>query len=89
MGKKFKNLQARVIKIIHHHSEYDKERRFVTILNKKKLKADLVILKCLQGTTIPNFASHGERVSHDYGTRGNKAILHVPRVRTEVAKKSF
>ena len=48
-----------------------------------------LIFKCLQGTTIPNFASYAERVSHNYGTRGNKATLRVPRVRTEAAKKSF
>ena len=61
----------------------------MTIFNQKKFKAGILIFKCLQGTTIPNFASYAERVSHNYGTRGNKATLRVPRVRTEAAKKSF
>ena len=89
MGKKFENLQARAIKIIHHHPEFDQEHGHMTILNQKKFKADLLISKCSQGTTIPNFESYGERVSHNYGTRGNTATLSVPRVRTEAAKKSF
>ena len=89
MGKKFENLQARAIKIIHHHSEFDQERGYMMILNQKKFKADLLIFKCLQGTAIPNFASYAERVSHNYRTRGNKATLRVPRVRTEAAKNSF
>ena len=89
MGRKFENLQARAIKIIHHHSEFDQERGYMTIFNKKKFKAGILIFKCLQGTTIPNFASYAERVSHKYGKRGNKANLRVPRVRTEAAKKSF
>ena len=89
MGKKFENLQARAIKIIHHHSEFDQEHGYMTIFNQKKFKAGILIFKCLQGTTIPNFASYAERVSHNYGTRGNKATLRVPRVRTEAAKKSF
>ena len=83
MGKKFENLQARAIKIIHHHPEFDQEHGYMTISNQKKFKEDLLIFKCLQGATIPNFESYGERVSHDYGTRGNKATLSVPRVRTE------
>ena len=77
MNKKFENLQARAIKIIHHHPEFDQEHGYMTILNQKKFKADLLIFKCLQGTTIPNFESYGERVSHNYGTRGNKATLRV------------
>ena len=89
MGKKFENLQARAIRIIHHHAEFDQERGYMMILNQKKFKADLLIFKCLQGTAIPNFASYAERVSHNYGTRDNKATLRVPRVRTEAAKKSF
>ena len=89
VGKKFKNLQGRAIKIIHHHPEFDQEHGYMMILNQKKFKADLLIFKCLQRTAIPNFASYTERVSHNYGTRGNKATLHVPRVRTEAAKKSF
>ena len=52
MGKKFESIQARAIKIIHHHPEFDQERRYMTILNQKKFKADLLIFKCLQGTTI-------------------------------------
>ena len=88
VGKKFKNLQGRA-KIIHHHPEFDQEHGYMMILNQKKFKADLLIFKCLQRTAIPNFASYTERVSHNYGTRGNKATLHVPRVRTEAAKKSF
>ena len=89
MGKKFENLQTRAIKIIHHDPEFDQERGYMTIFNQKKIKADLLIFKCLQGSTIQNFASYGERVCHNYGTRGNKATLRVPRVRTEAAKKSF
>ena len=89
MGKKLKNLHARPIKIVHHRPEYDQECRFMTMFNQKKFKADLLIFKCLQGTTIPNFASFGEKVSHNYGTKGNKATLRVPRIRTEAAKKSF
>ena len=41
LGKKFENLQARAIKIIHPCPEYDQERRYMTILNQKKFKADL------------------------------------------------
>eukprot|EP00112_Aurelia_sp_Birch-Aquarium-sp1_P005543 Seg1632.4 transcript_id=Seg1632.4/GoldUCD/mRNA.D3Y31 product="hypothetical protein" protein_id=Seg1632.4/GoldUCD/D3Y31 len=89
MGKKFENLQARAIKIIHRRPEYDKECGFMTIFIQKKFKADLLIFKCLQGTTIANFASYGDRINHNYGTRGNKATLRIPKVRTEAAKKSF
>ena len=89
MGKKFENLQVRAIKIIHHHSEYDQERGYMTILNQKKFKADLLIFKCLQGTNISNFAFYGERVDHNYGKKRNKTTLRIPRVRTEAAKKSF
>ena len=89
MGKKFENLLAKAIKIIHHHSEYDQERGYMTILNQKKFKADLLIFKCLQGTNIPNFAFYGERVDHSYGTRSNNTTLRIPRVRTEAVKKSF
>ena len=89
MGKKFENLQVRAIKIIHHHPELDQERGYMTILNQKNFKADLLIFKCLQGTTIPNFASYSERVSHNYVTRGNKATLRVPKVGTEAARKYF
>ena len=39
MGKKFENLQARAIKIIHHHPEFDQERGYMTMLNRKSLKA--------------------------------------------------
>ena len=52
-------------------------------------KADLLIFKCLQGTTIPDFACCSERVNHNNGTRRNKTTLRIPRVRTEAAKKSF
>ena len=89
MGKKFENLQARAIKIIHTCPEYDQECGYMMILNQKKFKAGLITFKCLQGTNIPNFALYGERVSHNYGTRSKNATLRVPRVRTEAAKKSF
>ena len=89
MDKKFENLQTRAIKIINRRPECDQECRFMSVSNQKKYKADLLMFKCLQGTTVENFASYGERISHNYGTRGNKATLRVPRVRTEAAKKSF
>ena len=72
--------------IIHHRPECDEGCRFKTILNWKKFKTDLLIFKCLQGTTVENFWSYGERVSYNYGTRGNKAALRVLRVRTEAVK---
>ena len=67
MGKKFENIQARAVKITHPHPEYDQEHKYMTILNQKKFKADLLIFKCLQGTNIPNFVCYGERVNHNYG----------------------
>ena len=33
MGKKFENIQARAVKIIHPHPEYDQERKYMTILS--------------------------------------------------------
>ena len=86
---KIENLQTRAIKIIHGRPECDQKCRLMTISNQKKYKIDLLMFKCLQGTSVDNFASYGERVSHNYCTRGNKATLRVPRVRTEAAKKSF
>ena len=66
---------------------------FKTISNQKKLKADILISMCLQGTTIPNFASFGERASHNYGNKMQQSNITrsqaLPRVRTEAAKKSF
>ena len=89
MGKKFKNPQESAIKIIHHRSEYDQERRYMTIINLKKFKADLLIFKYLQGTNIQNLCVLWRRVNLSYGTRSNRATLRVPRVRTEVAKSPF
>ena len=61
----------------------------MTILNQKKSNADLIFFSCLQGTYIPSFALYGEKGSHNYGTRSNNTTLCVPRVRIEVAKRSF
>ena len=47
MVKKLENLQARAIKIIHHHLEYDQERGYMTIFNQKKFKVDLLIFNCV------------------------------------------
>ena len=69
--------------LLHPCPEYDQEWEYMMILNQKKVKADLIIFKCLQGTNIPNFTPYGERVCHNNGTRGNNATLNVPRVRTE------
>ena len=38
---------------------------------------------------IPHFAFYGGIVKHNYGTRSNRTTVRIPRVRREVAKKSF
>ena len=40
-------------------------------------------------TTSNNSLTFVERVSDNYGTRGDKATLHVARVRTEAGQKSL
>ena len=89
LGRKFEKIQARAVKIICPYPEYDQGHKYMTILDQKKFKADLLIFKCLQGTNVQNCACYGERVNHKCGTRRNKATLLIPRVRTEAAKKSF
>ena len=86
MGTKFEKIQARAVKSIYLHPEYDQEHNYMTILNQKKFKADLLIFKCLQGTNVQNCACHGERVNHNYGARRNKTTLRIPRFRTEAGK---
>ena len=60
---KIENLQTRAIKIIHGRPECDQKCRLMTISNQKKYKIDLLMFKCLQGTSVDNFASYGERVT--------------------------
>ena len=47
------------------------------------------MFKCLQGIAIPHFASYITKVDSKHNKRGNQSRLHVPKVRTEDAKKSF
>ena len=89
MGNKFENLQAKASKIIYCCPQCRQEHDLLTILNHKKVKAALLMFECLHETAVTNFASYCERVSHSYGTKGNKVTLSVPKVKTEAAKKSF
>ena len=89
MANKFERLQRRAIKIIYNQPKICKECGLMTIQNQKKFKASMIIFKCLQGTSIPNFASYIDKVDHTYYTRGNSSTLRLPKIRTEAARKSF
>ena len=89
MTQKFEKLQKKAQKIIYYQANQNRENRFCSILNQKKLKAACLIFKCLQGTSIPAFSSYAEEISHNYKTRNTNASLRLPLLRTEAAKKSF
>ena len=87
--QRFEKLQEKAQKIIYCQPNHNREKRFCSILNQKKLKAACMIFKCLQGTGTPVFSPYGEEISHTYRTRTNNASLHLPLLRTEAARKSF
>ena len=68
MTQKFEKLQEKVQKIINYQANQNRENRFCSILNQKKLKAACLIFKCLQGTSIPTFSSYAEEISQNYKT---------------------
>ena len=89
MTQKFEKLQEKAQKIIYYQANQNRENRFCSILNQKKLKAACLIFKCLHGTSIPAFSSYAEEINHNYKTRNNNASLRLPLLRTEAARKSF
>ena len=88
MTQKFEKLQEKALKIIYCQANQNREIRFGSILNQKKLKAACLIFKCLQGTSIPAFSSYATEVCHNYKTRNNNVSLHLPLLRTEAARRS-
>ena len=89
MTQKFEKLQEKAQKVIYYQANQNRENRFSSILNQKKLKAACLIFKGLQGTGIQAFTSYAEEISHNYKTRNNNATLRLPLLRTEAARKSF
>ena len=89
MTQKFEKLKEKAQKIIYYQANQNRENRFCSILNQKKLKAACLIFKCLQGTRIPAFSSYAEEINHNYKKRNNSASLCLPLLRTEAARKSF
>ena len=89
MTQKFENLQEKALKIIYCQANQNREIRFGSILNQKKLKAACLIFKCLQGKSIPVFSSYTTEICYNYRTRNNNISLRLPLLRTEAARRSF
>ena len=89
MTQKFEKLQEKALKIIYCQANQNREIRFGSILNQKKLKAACLIFKCLQGTSIPAFSSYATEICYNYRTRNNNKSLRLPLLRTEAARRSF
>ena len=89
MTQKFEKLQEKALQIIYCQANQNREIRFGSILNQKKLKAACLIFKCLQGTSIPAFSSYATEICYNYRKRNNNKSLRVLLLRTEAARRSF
>ena len=54
-----------------------------------RLRACLLVRKCIDGDVCDNFVEYFDEMNHSQNTRNNNISLRLPRVATEYAKKGF
>ena len=84
---RFQKLHERAYRIVYHNKN---EHKWLTIQNEMNRRCVVDVFKCLNKIRTPNvFDNYFSRTAHGMNTRGNNNLITVPKVRTEIGKKSF
>ena len=84
---RFQDIQDRAHKVVFGKRE--RSNTWETVSCKRNRLCVLEVFKCLNGIAPINFNEYFSKNSHEKNTRGNNSLLKIPKVRTEVGRKTF
>ena len=84
---RFQEIQDRAHKVVFWKRE--RSNTWETVTCKRNKLCVLEVFKYLNGIAPINFNEYFSKNSHEKNTRGNNSLLKIPKVRTEVGRKTF